>query len=88
MSSPGGSSSNQIPLLPANSNSLIAAQYLIKVLGEIQDCVYEVNVMEISNDAFVGLKDMMESLRWRFIDILTHTWLRGESACSGRCPSS
>jgi len=86
MSSPGGSNNNQPPLLPTDSNSLATAQYLIRILGEVQDGVNELNGMEISNEAVSGLKNLLESIRWRFEDVLIHAWLRGELAPLQRSP--
>ena len=65
------------PLLPIHSNSFTTVQFLMKILGEIQDCVNEVNGMEISGEVTSGLKSLLESVRWRFEDILIHAWLRG-----------
>lgn len=65
------------PLLPSNSNSFTTAHYLMKILGEIQDSVNDVNAMEISAEAGSGLKSLIESTRWKFTDILTSAWLRG-----------
>ncbi|KAF9482707.1 exocyst complex component sec5 [Pholiota conissans] len=62
------------PLLPDNTHSLCAAHYLLKILFDIQDAVTELNGMEISSDT--GLKSLLESVKWRFEDILIHTWLR------------
>ncbi|KAF7972154.1 hypothetical protein HWV62_18804 [Athelia sp. TMB] len=64
------------PLVPADSNSFLTAHFLVKILGEIQDSVNELNGMDISGDAASGLRSLMESTRWRFEDILTHVWLR------------
>ncbi len=72
MSSPGGTNNVLPPLLPANSSSLSTAHYLMKVLGEIQDTVNEVNAMEISTEATVSLKSFLETARWRFEDILVN----------------
>lgn len=74
-----GSKSTLPPLLPADTNSFLTAHYLVKILGEIQDSVNELNGMDISSDAASGLKSLMESTRWRFEDILTHVWLRGKA---------
>lgn len=65
-------------LLPAHSNSFTTAHFLMKILGEVQDSVNEVNGMEISGEAASGLKSLLESTRWRFEDVLTHAWNRGE----------
>lgn len=67
------------PLVPTGSNSFVTAHFLMKILGEVQDSVNEVNGMDISGDAASGLRNLMESIRWRFEDILTHAWLRGDS---------
>lgn len=64
-------------LLPTHSNSFTTVQFLMKILGEIQDGVNEVNGMEISGEVTSGLKSLLESVRWRFEDVLTHAWLRG-----------
>lgn len=65
------------PLLPRDSNSLTTAYQLMKILGEIQDSVNDVNAMEISNEASSSLKGLLESARWKFEDIVTHGWHRG-----------
>ncbi|KAF7350428.1 Exocyst complex component SEC5 [Mycena venus] len=73
MTSPGGSTS---PELPTNSNSLCTAHYLMKILGEVQETVNDLNAMEISNEAASGLKSLLESAKWRFEDLLITAWLR------------
>ncbi|KAH7915050.1 exocyst complex component Sec5-domain-containing protein [Hygrophoropsis aurantiaca] len=64
------------PLFPNNSNSLTTVHFLVKILAEIQDCVSEVNGMEILSEASVVLRNLLESVRWRFENTLTHSWLR------------
>ncbi|EGO29432.1 hypothetical protein SERLADRAFT_445247 [Serpula lacrymans var. lacrymans S7.9] len=65
-----------LPLLPTHSNSITTAHFLTKILGEIQDGVNEVNAMEIPGEASSSLKNLMESVRWRFEDTLIQAWLR------------
>ena len=77
MTPPGSSSNTTPPLLPKDSNSITTAHHLMKILGEIQESVTEINGMEISNDASSSLKSLLESARWKFEDILIHAWLRG-----------
>lgn len=73
------SSSNKVlSLLPANSHSMSTAYYLLKMLNDIQEAVNELNLMEISNEASAGLKSLLESVKWRFEDVLITAWLRGE----------
>ncbi|KAJ7057829.1 exocyst complex component sec5 [Mycena amicta] len=62
--------------LPDNSNSLCTSHYLMRILGEVQETVNELNAMEISNDVTSGLKSLLESAKWRFEDLLIAGWLR------------
>ncbi|KAN0136858.1 Exocyst complex component Sec5 domain containing protein [Lactarius tabidus] len=62
------------PLLPGDSNTLTTAHYLMKILTEIQDNVNEINAMEISSES--SLDDLLNSAKWGFEDVLTHTWVR------------
>jgi exocyst complex component 2 len=78
MTSPS-SNAPTLPLLPADSHSLVTAHYLLRILGELQESVSEVNGMEISSEASSSLKNFLESAKWRFTDILVSAWLRGES---------
>ncbi|KZT10260.1 uncharacterized protein LAESUDRAFT_721596 [Laetiporus sulphureus 93-53] len=64
------------PLLPRNSNALTTGHQLMKIIGEIQDSVNDINGMEISSEASSSLKGLLESARWKFEDILTHAWIR------------
>ncbi|KAF8907521.1 exocyst complex component Sec5-domain-containing protein [Mucidula mucida] len=70
------SSTKPPPLLPKNSSSLSLAHYLMKILGDIQETVNDLNAMDISNEAALGLKNLLETARWRFEDILVGAWLR------------
>lgn len=77
VSPPNAATEPTPPLLPRDSNSLTTAYQLMKILGEIQDSVNDVNAMEISNEAGSSLKGLLESARWKFEDIVTHGWHRG-----------
>ncbi len=76
--SPSLGSSTTPPLLPRDSNTLTTMHHLTKILGEIQESVNEVQGIEISSEASSSLKNLLESARWRFEDILVNSWLRGE----------
>ena len=78
MTSPSGSNNNTpLPYLPKNSHSISTAHYLIKILAEVHETVNELNAMEISNEVASGLRNLLESAKWRFEDILIGSWLRG-----------
>lgn len=74
------------PLLPKDSNALATVHHLMKILGEIQDSVNDINGMEISSEASSSLKGLLESARWKFEDVLTQAWLRGETSMHVRVP--
>ncbi|KAH8101822.1 exocyst complex component Sec5-domain-containing protein [Cristinia sonorae] len=76
MSSSVSGSNTTPPLLPRDSNSLTTAFHLMKILGEVQESVNEITVMEISHDASSSLKSLLESARWKFEDIMVNAWLR------------
>lgn len=63
--------------LPKHSNSLTTAHFLLKILIEIQDCASEVTAMDIVSEAASNLRNLVESIRWKFGDILVRAWLRG-----------
>ena len=67
------------PLFPTNSHSLSTAHYLMKILGELQECISELNGLEIASEVSSSLKGLLESTRWKFMEILVDAWLRGES---------
>ena len=73
-------SSGPPPLLPSFSNVFTTGQYLIKILTEVQDTINEVNALEISNEVGSGLKALLESTNWRFVDVLVTAWLRGQNS--------
>ena len=67
-----------VPLtLPMNVHSIATAHHLMKLSGEIQDNVNDINGMDISSEVSSSLRSLLESVKWRFIDILMHVWFRG-----------
>ena len=67
------------PLLPSDSNALTTAHYLMRLLGEMQETISEVNGLEIGDEVVAGLKELLACTRWKFEDVLIHTWERGTS---------
>jgi len=63
------------PHLPQNSHSLSTAHYLFKILADIQETISELRGMEISQDN--GMKSLLDSIRYKFIDVLANSWLQG-----------
>ena len=71
----GGTYNSNPRLIPKNTHSPCTAYYLLKISADIQETVNELNGLEISQDNV--LKGFLESVRWRFEDILVESWLRG-----------
>jgi len=65
------------PLLPLNSHSICTAHYLRKILADIRETTNDLTGLDISPDT--GIPNLVESVKWRFLDILTGSWLRGRS---------
>ncbi|KIL63509.1 hypothetical protein M378DRAFT_164391 [Amanita muscaria Koide BX008] len=76
MASPSASSHSLSPFIPTNSTSLSTAYYLQKILVELQDCSSDINALDISSDIASSLRSLIESVKWRFDDILIHGWLQ------------
>lgn len=85
-SSSASSSGTLAAFVPPHSNSLCTGLYANRILSEILDCIADIGGAEISSEATVGLKNLVESARWRFEDVLCETWARG--ACKVRRPST
>ena len=65
----------QPPYFPQNSHSICTAHYLQKILTDLQETVNDLNSLDIGQD--IGLTSLLESVRWKFVDFLVHSWLRG-----------
>lgn len=69
--------STEPSFLPPGTNSLTAGLYLGRTLQEVNDCVNELLTADMSNDASTVLKELSDSARWKFLDVLSLTWIRG-----------
>ena len=64
--------------LPPGTNSLTTCHYMLKILGEITDCVNDITGLDLGSEATAMAKDFMEAVRWKFEETVCVTWLRGE----------
>ena len=78
MTSPSADAANTRPPLLPVSHSLSTAYHLQKILSEVQECINDIFSLNISTDVNQGLKSLLESLQWRFRDVLSQDWLRGK----------
>lgn len=65
----------QPPYFPQNSHSICTAHYLQKILTDIQETINDLNSLDMDQDT--GLTSLLESVRWKFMDVLVQSWLRG-----------
>lgn len=70
--------SGQLPkFLPVGSDSLTTSHHLIRLLGEITECINELLGLEVSSETISSLKELLETVTWKFEETLCATWLRG-----------
>lgn len=79
------STSTTPPLFPTHSNSLTMSHYFMKIIGEVQETIGEIDTMDISSEAAGGVRNLLESARWKFVDSLTHAWQRGMTSWLLKC---
>ena len=63
--------------LPIGSDTLTTSHHLIRLLGEITDCINELQAMDVSADTNSSLRLLLETTTWKFEETLCATWLRG-----------
>src|ERR1700748_2675622 len=67
--------------IPQGSNSITTGTYLTKLLGILSDYASDMSssFAEISQgqNESGGLKALLDSVRWRFLDVLSDSWKNG-----------
>jgi exocyst complex component 2 len=69
--------------LPKNANSVHVSDYLTRIIGELANCVNDINLINLAGEAFSGLTELMEQTRWKFIEIICKCWARGKYSYRG-----
>jgi exocyst complex component 2 len=81
MAAASASKSGVLPtFLPFGSDTLTTSHYLIRILGEITECVNELQGMDVSGDTNSSLRDLLETATWKFEETLCATWSRGKES--------
>ncbi|GAB5588983.1 Exocyst complex component S5 [Umbelopsis nana] len=62
--------------LPKNTNSVHVSDYLTRIIGELANCVNDINLINLAGEAFSGLTELMEQTRWKFIEVICKCWAR------------
>ncbi|KAI1317314.1 hypothetical protein EDD11_008683 [Mortierella claussenii] len=63
---------------PLKENSVVTAFFLGKIVTEISNCVNDVNGLSLKGGVFLVLVDLMQRVRWKFVEVICETW--GEDA--------
>ena len=59
-------------------NSIVIAFFLGKIITEVSNCVNDVNGLSLRGGAFMVLVDMMQRIRWKFLEVVCEYWGEGE----------
>ncbi|KAK3822646.1 MAG: exocyst complex component Sec5-domain-containing protein [Benniella sp.] len=59
-------------------NSIVTAFFLGKIITEVSNCVNDVNGLSLRGGAFMVLVEMMQRIRWKFLEVVCEYW--GEDA--------
>ena len=68
------------PFVPAGTTVLAACYFSERLVEEVAECAGELMAVDVGNEAGQVLRSMLDSLRWRFEEVIAATWARGELA--------
>ncbi|RIA91034.1 exocyst complex component Sec5-domain-containing protein [Glomus cerebriforme] len=60
--------------VPPNSDSVTTCYFLTRILNEMNECVNDINSINMATDASGTLTQLMDEARWRFLEIICETW--------------
>ncbi|CAG8692324.1 5273_t:CDS:10, partial [Funneliformis caledonium] len=60
--------------VPSHSDSVTTCYFLTKVLKEMNECVNDINSINMASDASGTLSTLMDQTRWCFIEVICETW--------------
>jgi exocyst complex component 2 len=66
------------PFVPAGTTVLAACYFGEKLVEDVNEGIGELMGVDIGSEAGSGLKNMLDSLRWRLQDVISALWARGE----------
>jgi exocyst complex component 2 len=66
------------PFVPVGTTVIASGHYGEKVVDEVTECAGDLLAVDVSGEASTSLKGLLDSLRWRFEEVLAATWARGQ----------
>ena len=61
---------------------IIACYFCERLVEEVAECAGELMAVDVGSEAGAGLRSTLDSLRWRFQEVIAATWARGQSQLS------
>lgn len=69
---------------PRTESAVVTAFFLGKIITEVSNCVNDVNGLSLRDGAFMILVDMMQRVRWRFVEVVCYNWGEGNTTRSSQ----
>ncbi|GJJ75072.1 exocyst complex component 2 [Entomortierella parvispora] len=63
---------------PRTENAVVSGFFLGRIITEVSNCVNDVSGLSLRGGAFMILVDMMQQIRWKFVETICESW--GEDA--------
>lgn len=60
-------------------SAVVEAFFLGRIITEVSNCMNDVNALGLRGGAFMILMDMIQRVRWNFVDYLCMSWAKGKS---------
>ncbi|OCF43322.1 exocyst protein [Kwoniella heveanensis CBS 569] len=64
------------PFVPHGTSTITACYFAERLMEDVSDCAAELSSVDVGSEAGSGLKSMLDSLRWRLIEVIAATWSR------------
>src|SRR6266542_6429507 len=56
--------------VPLHSDSVTTCYFLIRILNEMNECLIDINSINMASDASGTLSELMDQTRWCFLEII------------------
>ncbi|PKK78359.1 hypothetical protein RhiirC2_730073 [Rhizophagus irregularis] len=60
--------------VPLHSDSVTTCYFLTRILNEMNECVNDINSINMASDASGTLSQLMDQARWRFLEVICQAW--------------
>jgi len=65
---------------PRTENAVVSGFFLGRIVTEVSNCVNDVSGLSLRGGAFMILVEMMQQIRWKFVETICENWGEGKSA--------